>query len=217
MIIEKQPKTFVICFSNYTYTTINGIKNSRITERFYSFLKLSLDKFNWNWSAFSAIDGWELTDYDWLKINVNIKKESKISKSRGAQGCFYSHFLLWKKCLDLNEPIIILEQDAIALSSWIPTEMNFDMIKLGYLFKTSRLDKQTGVWFPGSWAYLLSPEGAKKLIAFSEKNGVIPVDRLFGNNVITYQFSNERIFKLNTSSLNYSTTNGKTDNDHRIT
>ena len=32
----------------------------------------------------------------------------------GHHGCFMSHFLLWKKCIELNETIVILEQ----LTAW---------------------------------------------------------------------------------------------------
>ena len=44
--------------------------------------------------------------------------------------CFASHYLLWKKCVELNEPILILEHDAIFKEN-IP-EIEFDMcITLG--------------------------------------------------------------------------------------
>ena len=31
--------------------------------------------------------------------------------TQGERGCFLSHFCLWKKCIELNEPILILEHD----------------------------------------------------------------------------------------------------------
>jgi GR25 family glycosyltransferase involved in LPS biosynthesis len=31
--------------------------------------------------------------------------------TQGERGCFLSHFRLWKKCIELNEPILILEHD----------------------------------------------------------------------------------------------------------
>ena len=30
----------------------------------------------------------------------------------GELGCFASHYLLWEKCLELNEPIVVIEDDA---------------------------------------------------------------------------------------------------------
>lgn len=30
---------------------------------------------------------------------------------RGELGCYASHYLMWQKCVEINEPIIILEDD----------------------------------------------------------------------------------------------------------
>jgi glycosyl transferase family 25 len=40
-------------------------------------------------------------------------KENK--KTKGFKGCFLSHYLLWEKCLELNEPIMIFEHDALMI------------------------------------------------------------------------------------------------------
>jgi len=37
--------------------------------------------------------------------------------TNGEVGCILSHIKLWKKCVELNEPILILEDDVIALDS----------------------------------------------------------------------------------------------------
>lgn len=39
----------------------------------------------------------------------------KTSDLRAKIGCSMSHFLLWKKCVELDEPILILEHDAVFL------------------------------------------------------------------------------------------------------
>ena len=39
-----------------------------------------------------------------------------------AMGCFFSHFLLWKKSIELNERIIILEHDAMFLKKYVDYE-----------------------------------------------------------------------------------------------
>ena len=41
-------------------------------------------------------------------------KEAK-KQNRGMQGCFLSHYQLWEKCLELNEPILIFEHDALII------------------------------------------------------------------------------------------------------
>ncbi len=35
------------------------------------------------------------------------------SLTKGQLGCYASHYLLWEKCIKLNEPIIVLEDDAL--------------------------------------------------------------------------------------------------------
>ena len=39
-------------------------------------------------------------------------------------GCSMSHYLLWKRCVELDEPILILEHDAVFISA-MPTEPEF--------------------------------------------------------------------------------------------
>jgi GR25 family glycosyltransferase involved in LPS biosynthesis len=41
-------------------------------------------------------------------------KETK-KQNLGFKGCFLSHFLLWEKCIELNQPIMILEHDALMI------------------------------------------------------------------------------------------------------
>lgn len=41
-------------------------------------------------------------------------KEEKLKKP-GFKGCFLSHYLLWEKCVDLNQPLIIFEHDALMI------------------------------------------------------------------------------------------------------
>lgn len=62
---------------------------------------------------FSAVNG-KVEDHS-LFSSYNEEKRIKIKAeplSRGQLGCFASHYLLWEKCLDINKPIIILEDDA---------------------------------------------------------------------------------------------------------
>jgi GR25 family glycosyltransferase involved in LPS biosynthesis len=40
-------------------------------------------------------------------------KEDK--KTKGFKGCFLSHYMLWERCLELNEPIMIFEHDALMI------------------------------------------------------------------------------------------------------
>lgn len=49
------------------------------------------------------------------KLFLNPQALKKIRP--GVIGCFLSHFSLWKKCVELNEPILICEYDAVIINS----------------------------------------------------------------------------------------------------
>jgi GR25 family glycosyltransferase involved in LPS biosynthesis len=52
------------------------------------------------------------------KENITVCKDllHKV-RSKGVIGCFLSHYFLWKKCIDLNTPIGVLEYDAAFLNA----------------------------------------------------------------------------------------------------
>jgi len=49
----------------------------------------------------------------------------------GVIGCFYSHYLLWKKCVEINEEIAIFEDDVLIYRDYIPVEYN-DILYLSF-------------------------------------------------------------------------------------
>lgn len=69
---------------------------------------------NVDYSFFDAVDGNQahplFNDYDYKK---RLWLTSGKMPSKGELGCYASHYLLWMKCISLNEPIIILEDDFI--------------------------------------------------------------------------------------------------------
>ncbi len=73
-----------------------------------------------NFEFFEAINGNENPDfYLFKKHNAEKRFKYKGSKTTlGQLGCFASHYLLWEKCVKLNRPIIILEDDIIINSDF---------------------------------------------------------------------------------------------------
>lgn len=62
---------------------------------------------------FNAVDGSKDFKDKW-RYNDNKRRLLRARPlSTGEIACFASHYLLWKKCVELNEPITILEDDAI--------------------------------------------------------------------------------------------------------
>lgn len=102
-------------------------------------------------------------------------------KTEKLMGCFASHFLLWLKCIEYNEPIMIFESDALCTHT-IPSQLRFrHVINLTDKYDGKNLVKKkviqfmnkksyTGIiycihfYIPGTVAYAISPEGARRLV-----------------------------------------------------
>lgn len=92
-------------------------------------------------------------------------------------GCFASHYKMWQKCLELNEPIIILEDD-IFLSSDFGSKLGFvetELFRLQFLrlcgltLYRKNVHVSDGVVMftkgvSGTQGYALTPETARKFI-----------------------------------------------------
>jgi len=116
------------------------------------------------------------------------------------KACFVGHWLLWEKCIQLNEPILVLEDDAVIL---IPDLLELisqceDVLKInGYLKLSGKnrhiqktkytelrilehnLCKKLVWWHQGIClmsAYVMTPEGAKKLMPKKNKGYYLHTD-----------------------------------------
>lgn len=170
-----QPKTFVI-----------ALKDHAVSEKQLQDCKNSAIKHGWDVEVSWGVYGNTVNEDSWKGIGVTPLLDKPTMNLPGVQGCFFSHWALWNKCIELNESIIILEHDAIICNKWIPLNINSDIIKLHERYKPKkvRFDEHTGNWSTSGHAYLITPSAAKKLINFSRATGGIPVDILMGDNVV---------------------------------
>jgi hypothetical protein len=116
-------------------------------------------------------------------INENDRDYKKLIRP-GVVGCFYSHYLLWKLCREINESIMIFEDDVKFYREWIPVEWE-DVLILS-LGKKSMYhepwrtylenpvgDPRSNHWpnhsMPGTSGYALHPHAADKLVRFYQK------------------------------------------------
>jgi glycosyl transferase family 25 len=128
-----------------------------------------------------------LKNYDEKSFVVNRRRKA----APGELGCYVSHLLAWEKCVELNEPIVVMEDDfeltgdfeaGIAYLEKFVDKLAF--VRLEPLekqfFLTSRKDpdftlvKQLNVGMCAT-GYVITPHGAKELL----KNGMpikMPVD-----------------------------------------
>jgi glycosyl transferase family 25 len=130
-------------------------------------------------------------------------KEKKYDEQPGQAGCFASHYLLWKKCIDLNETIGIFEYDAKQTRT-LPKNIDFESIlHLGGWHPIKDQDDATLIngtrglheylgynrWgfknvMIGLYAYLLKPNAAKILVKTAKTKGWFPADRFMSTDII---------------------------------
>ena len=136
-----------------------------------------------------AVNGFEVSYEDLLKMGFDTDHDwidpiLKTPLSRGEVGCFLSHWKAWKQCIKLNEPVLVLEDDAIITDKFSYDELyrmkrkEYNFIYLGWKERSKSIpidDKLVQPVYP-YWglAYMITPESAKILTA--EKPKIIPVD-----------------------------------------
>lgn len=118
------------------------ISLASVVER-RKFMEQQLNNKGVPFEFFDAIDGRVNDHYLFEKYNSKKRRRQKGNElSRGELGCFASHYLLWEKCIELNTPIIIIEDDAV-----IYDEFNFFYKNITNITKNSdylRLFVNTG-------------------------------------------------------------------------
>jgi len=144
---------------------------------------------NLRYEVFDAIDGLELDHTELLSLGFDTDKNwidpiNETHITNGEVGCYLSHYHLWAKCIEMDEPIIILEDDAI-VSDRFSTEEVKNIFKQGYNFlylgyremgMSGKIDDDFVIPDYPYWTvgYALTPEAAQILI--ENRNKIIPVD-----------------------------------------
>ncbi|MEZ9328017.1 glycosyltransferase family 25 protein [Vibrio breoganii] len=149
-----------------------------------------------NVHRFPATNGHMLDISQFDKYNSKkSKKYRKRELNKGQLGCFSSHYNLWKKCIEINKPILIIEDDIIihtpVMNNFIESYKkgdleNYECIRLFNNRRRSVTYKQEKKFFGyylvrynkglmGTQGYYITPRGASKLISES-KEWFLPVD-----------------------------------------
>ena len=136
-------------------------------------------------------------EYENLLKNYNLPKRLWLSSgkmpSKGETGCYGSHYNLWKKCVELNEPIIAMEDDATILPDAKKKIQQVSKLieKYGYLRLEPKDNNENQVFitpnvsklfknYDGTRCYAIAPWAAKTLLE-SSKKWDIPVDNYIGS------------------------------------
>lgn len=123
--------------------------------------------------------------------------------SAGVMGCFDSHYRLWEKCVELDEPILIFEDDVVLTRAYIPVEWDgvlsvaFSHAKKMLLY-IEHLESSSGPAhaapygqssMPGNGGYAIKPHAAKILIE-EYKNTFLPADNAINQHLVKIQIHN---------------------------
>lgn len=190
-------KTFIICLS-------------QIDSSFESakFLKDSLKSYNIEAELFEGTYGHTAVKMmaveNRILHNVGVKgiidnSNKNILKMQmpGVKGCFLSHYRLWQKCVELNEPIIIFEDDIEIKREFILIDwQDVLIVALGHPAKSQRyihfLNNPVGnpspkyygqSSMPGTCGYAIKPHAAKKLVD-TYRNSFLSSDNCMNKNVV---------------------------------
>lgn len=146
---------------------------------------------NIQYEIFEAIDGSKINHSllveNWFDTNKNwIDPILNTHLTYGEVGCFLSHYYLWIKCLELNKPILILEDDAIIGDRFSLIEIEevfekgYNLLYLGWneMEESKPIDEKFVIPSYPYWslAYALTPEAASVLVNKEIRNNIIPVD-----------------------------------------
>jgi len=153
-------------------------------------------------------------NYPWKGEELDIKSGLKKSAYKTANplkrvACFLSHYVLWKKCVESDEPIIILEHDAIFIrpfESYAFMKAKCDIISLNDPRGATRKaqdfhaelqrnpqtiqrvptidDLMVPQGLPGNSAYIIKPSGARKMMDLAKEFGAWPNDALMCKQLI---------------------------------
>lgn len=112
------------------------------------------------------------TDY-----NENPVSPTRKTAGPGAMGCFYSHYRLWEKCIELDEPIWVFEDDIEFIRPYYPVDFDEVLITIvgswKQIFEINPYEEPsigpTALDFnapcvPGTPGYAIKPKAAKKLV-----------------------------------------------------
>ena len=152
-------------------------------------------------------------NYPWVGQEIDIATgltksayQTKDPKARIA--CSLSHYLLWRTCVHLNEPVLVLEHDAVFTKAidFDVNDGNMDIVGINNPLGATRKSREffnaieeNPKWIQpapsidahnipqglaGNSAYILKPTGAKKMLDLVKAYGLWPNDALMCRQLI---------------------------------
>lgn len=152
------------------------------TDRKQSFVEQAGDSFDYEF--FDAIPGDAVDHMVQDQLEGWIDPILKRPITPAEIGCLLSHYMLWKKCIELDEPIVIFEDD-IKLLDYDEDKVKAALKAFDFMYisrKAMGKDRAVGQTYvlPGYsyWlcAYAITPQAARQLVNTDIMNKLIPAD-----------------------------------------
>lgn len=150
----------------------------------------------------------ELADDFWDTYDIQVTQKLKWTESElkdvthpGVKGCFHSHFMLWRKCIELGEPVAIFEDDVkfyrpfepVAFSDVLIVSLGktaFNKEPYSNFLNAPTGDPSTVPWknysMPGTSGYMITPKAASQL-AKHYKKFYLPSDNAINRSLVDIQ------------------------------
>jgi len=182
------------------------LKHNKISEQQAQDCVEQARTFDIDVEYFDAVNGLEHQAHC-EKLNIQPLKFFKKGLP-GVYGCLLSHYYLWLKCVELDEPIVILEhdgyfirplpddildrfQDVLKLDSLNPYDPKYSTIiqdsfhddpglEITKIANNEKLHNDAGFYSWGSYAYIIKPHAAKNIIDWIADRGFLPSDHQLG-------------------------------------
>ena len=145
---------------------------------------------NLKFEVFSAVDGTKIEYAKLLEQGFDVNHDwidpiENTPLTKGEVGCFLSHWSIWQKCIEKNEKVLVLEDDARVTNNFNLNEIDalsesYDFLYLGWkeMKESLPIDEKlvTPVYPYWGLAYVITPTAAKILVNEVAKRSIIPVD-----------------------------------------
>lgn len=155
----------------------------------------------WNLSLFSGTDG-RTTDLaqHGIRIYPNHKKCVKYMQRPGTQGCFLSHWRLWNQCVQTNQTLAIFEHDVEFVAGPVNVDIQ-DVVKLEG-FRPSK-PIPPGQWWEGARAYMITPQGAAKIISWVHEHGAMPADWMLCDGIVDVKHDHHDVVRVRQNKFSF--------------
>ena len=156
----------------------------------------------WDLEYWPAVDG-RATDLaqHGIAIYQGHKKCVRYMARPGTQGCFLSHWQLWNQCVLQGQPVAIFEHDVEFLAGPSGAWPDVDVVKLEG-FRPSK-PIPSGQWWEGARAYVISPQGAGKIIAWVCTYGAMPADWMLCDGIVTGAHDQQQLVQTRQNSFSF--------------